>query len=72
MKRERREEGGRRRRGEGEGFSAGLLSEEDGLALCLRTSDLLLIAEHFFDVLQAQQAQLAEGGAAGLSGIESD
>lgn len=44
----------------------------DGLVLCLRTSDLLPVAEHFFDVLQAQQAQLAEGGAAGLRGIESE
>ena len=33
---------------------------------------LLPVAEHFFDVLQAQQAQLAEGGAAGLRGIESE
>ena len=43
-------------------MAAGFLSEEDGLVLCLRTSDLLPVAEHFFDVLQAQQAQLAEGG----------
>ena len=43
-----------------------------GTFLCLRSSDLLPVAEHFFDVLQAQQAQLAEGSAAGLRGIESE
>ena len=71
MKRERREEG----EDEGGGrVKDGSRSPRrgDGLVLCLRTSDLLLIAEHFFDVLQAQQAQLAEGGAAGLRGIESE
>ena len=40
--------------------------------VCANMSDLLPVAEHFFDVLQAQQAQLAEGGAAGLRGIESE
>jgi len=42
-----------------------------GKALLFTPSDLLPIAEHCFDVLQAQQAQLAESGAAGLRGIES-
>ena len=56
-------------------MAAGLLTQRrrgDGLVLCLPTSDLLPIAERFFDVLQAQQAQLAEGGAAGIRGIQSE
>ena len=48
------------------------LNEATDWICVLRTSDLLPVAEHFFDVLQAQQAQLAESGAASLRGIESE
>ena len=69
-----------RMRGEREGGREGRNKAEDNqapqrghwLPMGSRTSSLLPAAVDLLDVLQAQQAQLAEGGAASLGGVKAE
>ena len=55
-----------RARDPGEEETTSHVNEATDWSCVLRTSGLLPVAEHFVDVLQAQQAQLAESSAASL------